>query len=195
MIFLDKKKDLFFLSNLLPGYLWFSTLSQTMERESSSTSLWQKWRVGGGWRNPTTNSGMQNGSSVEIHARCIHVFLHFWHQFECSVGDYRQKFLHRSSRGSLLRVRCWLGNGWQVKVFFGRKNIALQQGVEITWPASCSSLLYFFFFNLIFSNFPFTCGKSVLRMPCWLGTSFFLEDGYLPMQTSILPSALMWHRR
>ena len=38
-----------------------------------------------------------------------YTFLHVWRQFACSVGDYQQKFLHRSSGGSLLRVRCWLG--------------------------------------------------------------------------------------
>ena len=35
--------------------------------------------------------------------------LHVWRRFACSVGAYQQKFLHRSSGKSLLRVRCWLG--------------------------------------------------------------------------------------
>ncbi len=38
-----------------------------------------------------------------------YTLLHVWHRFVCSVGAYWQKFLRRSSLGSLLRVRCWLG--------------------------------------------------------------------------------------
>ncbi len=45
---------------------------------------------------PTTNGG-------------VHTSLHVWHRFVCSVGA-STKFLHRSSVGSLLRVRCWLGS-------------------------------------------------------------------------------------
>ncbi len=37
---------------------------------------------------PTANGGMQNGSSVGICTRCIHVLAHF----ACSVGDYKQNF-------------------------------------------------------------------------------------------------------
>ncbi len=36
-------------------------------------------------------------------------FLNVWHRFACSVGGLLTKFLHRSSVGSALRVRCWLG--------------------------------------------------------------------------------------
>ena len=36
-------------------------------------------------------------------------FCMFRADFACSVGAYRQKFLRRSSVGSLSRVRCWLG--------------------------------------------------------------------------------------
>ena len=35
-------------------------------------------------------------------------------RFACADGAYQQKFLHRSSVGSLLRVRCWLGRGTKI---------------------------------------------------------------------------------
>ncbi len=58
---------------------------------------------------PTSNSGMQNGSSVRIRTHCKHVFFAFLAPIcmlsQCSLA----KFLHRSSVGSLLRVHCWLG--------------------------------------------------------------------------------------
>ncbi len=61
---------------------------------------------------PTTNGGMQNGSSVEIYTqKRITCFLHVWHRFVCSVGAYQQNFWIRAQVGSLLRVRCWLGSG------------------------------------------------------------------------------------
>ncbi len=48
---------------------------------------------------PTTNGGMQNGSSCwnmyTLHTR----FCTFGRQFVCSVGAYQQKCLHRSSVG------------------------------------------------------------------------------------------------
>ncbi len=43
------------------------------------------------------------------HVHVAYTFLHRWHRFACSVAAQQQKFLHRSSVGSLLRVRCWLG--------------------------------------------------------------------------------------
>ncbi len=50
------------------------------------------------------------GSSVGICTRCVHVFFaRFAGRFVCSVCACQQKLLHRSSGGSLLRVRCWLG--------------------------------------------------------------------------------------
>ncbi len=58
---------------------------------------------------PTSNGGMQNGSSVEIYVRIPHTFLArvapTWMLRRCSST----KFLRRSSVGSLLRVRCRLG--------------------------------------------------------------------------------------
>ena len=56
--------------------------------------------------NPTTNGGMQNGSS-EVHIACTFVarLARICMLGRCSSA----KFLHRSSVGSLLGVRCWLG--------------------------------------------------------------------------------------
>ena len=56
------------------------------------------------------NGGAQNGSSVGIRMYIAYKSLHVLRRFACSVGDYYQKILHRSSVRSLLRVRCWLGN-------------------------------------------------------------------------------------
>ena len=50
-----------------------------------------------------------NGSSVRICTHIAYTFLHAWHRFACSAGDYQQNFLQWSSVASLLRVRCWLG--------------------------------------------------------------------------------------
>ncbi len=62
---------------------------------------------------PTTNGGMQNGRSWNnVYTHCIRtMFVHVWCRFVCSLGAYYAKFLHRTSVGSLLRVRCWLGGG------------------------------------------------------------------------------------
>ncbi len=49
---------------------------------------------------------------MEAQSEYVHIaytFLHVWHRFVCSVGDYLTKCLHRSSVGPLLRVHCWLG--------------------------------------------------------------------------------------
>ncbi len=57
---------------------------------------------------PTTNSSMLNGSWDGICTHCIHVFAHSGPT--CMLGRCLfAKFLHRSSVGSFLRVRCWLG--------------------------------------------------------------------------------------
>ena len=56
---------------------------------------------------PTTNGGMQNGSSVGIHYTLLACFCTFF----CMLTRLLlKKLLHRSSVGSLLRVRCWLGS-------------------------------------------------------------------------------------
>ncbi len=41
---------------------------------------------------PTTNGGMQNGSSVGISTHCSHFFCTLGADFACSVGAYRQNF-------------------------------------------------------------------------------------------------------
>ncbi len=57
---------------------------------------------------PTSNGGMQNGSSVGICTHCVHVFARLMPT--CMLSRcLLTKFLHRSSGGSLLRVCCWLG--------------------------------------------------------------------------------------
>ena len=67
---------------------------------------------GGAGAQPAT-AACKNGSSVGMRTRCAHVF--FFARFGAgsharSVAHW-QKFLRRSSGGSLLRVRCWLGGG------------------------------------------------------------------------------------
>ena len=57
---------------------------------------------------PTTNGDMQNESSVKTCTHCMHVFARS--APICTLSRcLLTKFLHRSSVGSLLRVRCWLG--------------------------------------------------------------------------------------
>ncbi len=41
---------------------------------------------------PTSDGGMQNGSSVGIRTRCVHVFCTFRRRLVCSVGAYWQNF-------------------------------------------------------------------------------------------------------
>ncbi len=62
------------------------------------------------WRKPNQQRWYAKfGSSVEIHARCmLHVLARLTPICTLSWG-LLTKFLHRSSVGSLLRVRCWLG--------------------------------------------------------------------------------------
>ena len=60
------------------------------------------------YRHPTSNGGMQNGSSVGIRTRYVHVFARLAPICMLSRGVLKI-FLHRSSGGSLLGVRCWLG--------------------------------------------------------------------------------------
>ena len=54
---------------------------------------------------PTTNGGMQIESSVGM-------YMYTTHTRFCTLGANLYAFLHQSSGGSLLRVRCWLGNYW-----------------------------------------------------------------------------------
>ncbi len=61
---------------------------------------------------PTTNRGIQNGYLVGIYTRCIHVFARLA-PICVLIRCLLAKFLHRSSVGSLLRVRCWLGGRWR----------------------------------------------------------------------------------
>ncbi len=61
---------------------------------------------------PTTNCATQDGSSVGMHTCCAHVFASLA-PISMLSRCFVTKFLHRSSGGSLLRVRCWLG--WATK--------------------------------------------------------------------------------
>ena len=62
---------------------------------------------------PTTNSGMQNGSSVGLRTRCIHVLAQLAPIFMLS-RCLLTKFLARSSVESLLRVRCLVGQTFEI---------------------------------------------------------------------------------
>ncbi len=58
---------------------------------------------------PTTNGGMQNGSSVRTRTHCVRIYCTFGHRFATLSPCLLTKFLHRSSGEGLSRVRCWLG--------------------------------------------------------------------------------------
>ena len=73
----------------------------------SSSPLFQR-RECRGCAGPTTNGGMQNGSSVRMCTHCTHVFARLA-QIRTLSRCLLTKSLHRSSVGSLLRLRCWLG--------------------------------------------------------------------------------------
>ena len=61
---------------------------------------------------PTTNGGVQNGSSFGIYTHCTYVFAHLVPI--CMLSRcLLTKFLRRSSVGSSLRARCWLGMYYQ----------------------------------------------------------------------------------
>ena len=51
-------------------------------------------------------------AKMEAQPECVHIaytFSHVWHQFACLSRCLLTRFPHRSSVGSLTRVRCWLG--------------------------------------------------------------------------------------
>ena len=60
---------------------------------------------------PTTNGRWAKMEArPETHTRCAHAFCTFWRP-TCMLSRWSlTKFLRRSSGGSLLRVRCWVGN-------------------------------------------------------------------------------------
>ena len=64
-----------------------------------------------------------------LHAR----FLHVWCRFVCSVGAYQQKFLHRNSGGSLLRVLSLLVGKLCVCVCL---SLSLSTGLEVRRPVN-----------------------------------------------------------
>ncbi len=58
---------------------------------------------------PTTNGGMQTGSSVGISTRCIHVLAPLGADLHAQSVIFNKKNLQRSSVGSLSGVHCRLG--------------------------------------------------------------------------------------
>ena len=66
-----------------PFSIWLFSTSPSNVRV-----VWKK-------KNPTTNGGMQNGSSVENNA---YTFLHFWCRFVCSVSAFNNFFASELSR-------------------------------------------------------------------------------------------------
>ncbi len=54
-----------------------------------------------------------------------YAFLHVWHRFFMLSRCLSTKFMHRSSGGSLLRVRCWLGSccAWNLKYVPTRQSV------------------------------------------------------------------------
>ncbi len=68
----------------------------------------------------TTCGGMQNGSSVGICTRFIHVFLHVWRRLACSVGAYQQNFCVGDQEEVYLVCVVGWGGGVHLKEhFFG----------------------------------------------------------------------------
>ena len=70
---------------------------EQLQKEDSSSPNHQRWHA-----------------KAEARSECVHVAYTFFALFGanslCSLGAYLQKLLCRSSGGSLLRVRCWLGS-------------------------------------------------------------------------------------
>ena len=110
-----------------------------------------------GKENPTTNAGMQNGSSVGIHTRCTHVFPHLAPIFvlsRCLVA----KFLHRSSGGSLLKsallvgkvvrtvlyVQVWWSGKSPLICWALHENLLIRRGIPTKIPARINQYASFF---------------------------------------------------
>ena len=66
-----------------------------------------KWEGAGG--DPTSNGGVQKWKLSQNTYTLRTLFCTFWRRFAMLGRCSLTKFLHRSSVGSLLRVRCWLG--------------------------------------------------------------------------------------
>ncbi len=58
---------------------------------------------------PTSNGGMQNGSSVGICTRCVHIFARFDADLHAQSVIINNNFCIGAQEGSLFRARCWLG--------------------------------------------------------------------------------------
>ncbi len=76
---------------------------------------------------------MQNGSSVGISTHCVHVFARFVPI--CMLSRcLLTKFPRRSSGGSFLRVRCWLGNAFfspSERMWSGERHSSAKKKTEV----------------------------------------------------------------
>ena len=114
------------------------------KREKQSWHIWQS-KHAHKLTQPPTVAWKVEAQSEYVHVACT-FFCTFGADFVCSVGACWQKLLHRSSGGSLLRVRCWLGRFSrlnQVKsvanlawLLSGRGKGSLQakEGEPLYWP-------------------------------------------------------------
>ncbi len=116
---------------------------------------------------PTTNGGMQNGSSAGICTHCIHVFFARL-ALICMLSRCLVKtFLHRSSVGSLLKVRCF---GWVVSTKEGKKTTMTTRRIprSVGFAARCKKKLSFLSFALSPS------GRKLAL--CFFQNTFFLRQ-------------------
>ncbi len=102
---------------------------------------------------------MQNGSSVGIYTHCKHVFARLA-PFCVLRRRLLTKFLHRSSVGSSLRVRCWLR--MQVFCYCGWK--------EVAFPTLVYNVLRLLQFDMWRASFWHVYLKFLY---CWLLLVFF----------------------
>ena len=134
-------------------------------------------------------------------------FLRVSRRLVCSVGDYWQKSLRRSSGGSLSRVRCWLGTqasqhlhiynmmyiptnqGWKWKL---RRNMrTLRTPFFCTFGApTCMLSRWLLNQKFLHRSSP----GSLLRVRCWLGSqqnkekraSHFIAKGWVWLEEMLL---------
>ncbi len=148
------------------------------------------------WFDPATNSGMENGSSVGMYALFIHVFARLVPI--CMLSRcLLTKFLHRSSVGSLLRVRCWLGKftvlHCTMDVAVERKNKNPLQKHFLSLLLSLSSLVDLFSpFPDSISNCLFFCRLRRLRYLWRAVTGIQFQPFLFFFFFSFVPLKLFW---
>ena len=142
---------------------------------------------------PTTNGGMQNGSSVWIFCtHCIHVFARL--VLICMLSWWLlTKFLHWSSGGSLLRVRCWLGKEKKkllISVFQVEEGFLWKEKAVYTSNTSghfCSRERGGEAFGILVHSFPSSCllpnqQRTVNKLPPELQCRKFVNNHRLSIQ-------------